>query len=110
MPLFRGDAMTTYADLILSREGDEKVGLRFGDESWTWAEVIDEARIRAAAIEARLPKPDDRQRHVGVLLDNVPDFVFWLLAGGLSGSTIVGLNSSRPEAELRADATQADVD
>ena len=102
--------MTTYADLILSREGDEKVGLRFGDESWTWAEVIDEARIRAAAIEARLPKPDDRQRHVGVLLDNVPDFVFWLLAGGLSGSTIVGLNSSRPEAELRADATQADVD
>lgn len=102
--------MTTYADLILSRKDDEEVGLRFGDESWTWAQVVDEARVRAAAIADRVPVPSDRQRHLGVLLDNVPDFVFWLLAGGLSGSTIVGLNSSRPVAELRADVAQADVD
>lgn len=101
---------TTYADLVLRRAGDEKVGLRFEDRSWTWAQVIEEASVRAAAIVERVPEPDGRQRHVGILLDNVPDYVFWLLAGALSGTTIVGLNSSRPADELRADIVQGDVD
>src|SRR5690625_4798572 len=102
--------MTTYADLVHRRDGDQKIGLRFEEESWTWAEVISEAAIRAAAVTERIQKPQGRGRHVGVLLDNVPDYVFWLLAGAVSGTVIIGLNSSRPPAELHADISQADVD
>ena len=35
-----------------------------------------------------------RPPHIGVLLDNVPEFVFWLGAAAISRSVIVGINST----------------
>ena len=31
---------TTVAEYVIAREHDEHIGLRFEDESWTWAEVV----------------------------------------------------------------------
>jgi fatty-acyl-CoA synthase len=67
----------TFAEIVRSRAGDDAVGLCFEERSWTWAEVLAECADRAAALGAHVPVPDGRQVHVGVLLENVPDYVFW---------------------------------
>ena len=102
--------MTLFADVVRTRAHDDKVGLVFEDQTWTWREVIAEASVRASALAAAVPVPPGRQRHLGILLENVPDYVFWLLAGAVSGTTVVGLNASRSAAELAADIHNADID
>ncbi|NMM83680.1 acyl-CoA synthetase [Rhodococcus sp. SRB_17] len=102
--------MDTYAEIIRSRAGDDGGGLRYEDSSWSWREVVQESADRAAALTALIPKPDGRQIHVGVLLENVPDFVFWLAAGPLAGAAVVGINSSRNGLELANDISHGDVD
>lgn len=100
----------TFSELLRGREDDGKIGLRFEEESWTWAQVVQESADRAAALLAKAPRPEGRQIHVGVLLDNVPDYVFWIGACGLAGAVVVGLNSSRSGPEIAEDARHADVD
>ena len=56
---------------------------------------------RAAFLLAH--KPADAPFHVGVLLDNVPEFWFALGAAALSGATLVGINPTRRGAELARD-------
>lgn len=102
--------MTTIAEILRSRHGDTKVGLRFEDQEWTWDEIVQESCDRAAALLDTVPRPADRQVHVGVLLDNVPDFVFWVGACGMAGAVLVGLNSSRSGPEIADDAAHADLD
>src|SRR5690606_29945268 len=46
--------------------------------------------------------------HVGVLLDNVPEFAFFLAACALSGATLVGINPTRQGAELARDVNHTD--
>ena len=101
---------TTFADVVRSRCGDDAVGLRFEDQQWTWDEVVREGAVRAAVLSALVPRPEDRQVHVGVLLENVPDFVFWIAGGALAGSVVVGINASRSGRELGSDIRHADVD
>lgn len=103
---------TTFAEVVRSRAGDDAVGLRFGDEAWTWAEVVQEAADRAAAsaaVAARVPR-GGRPLHVGLLLENVPDFVFWTLAAGLGGFVVVGINPTRRGEGLARDVRHTDVD
>lgn len=102
--------METFAEVLRSRIGDEAVGMRSGEREWTWAEIVQECAERAAALEAECPRPADRQRHIGVLLDNVPDYIFWLGAAALSGDVVVGINSSRRGGELAHDIRHADCD
>lgn len=102
--------METFAEVVRDRATDDKVGLRFEDRSWTWREVVHESAVRAAALRAAVPAPAERQVHVGVLLENVPDFVFWIGAGALSGAVVVGLNASRSGPEVAHDVRHADVD
>ncbi|WP_300681852.1 AMP-binding protein [Nocardioides sp.] len=102
--------MTTFADIVRSRAGDHSIGLRFEDQDWTWDQVVSEGCVRAALLDARVPAPEGRQRHIGVLLENVPDFVFWIAGGALAGAVMVGINSSRSGAELAVDIRHADVD
>ena len=100
----------TFAQIVRSRAGDEKTGLLFENRSWSWAQVVQESADRAAALTAALSRPADRQLHVGLLLENVPDFVFWIGACALTGAAVVGINSSRSSAELAEDIRFADVD
>ena len=46
--------------------------------------------------------------HVGILLDNVPEFMFWLAAAGISRSVVVGINPTRRGAELERDIRATD--
>jgi len=46
--------------------------------------------------------------HVGVLLDNVPEYVFLLGGAALAGATIVGINPTRRGNELAADIRHTD--
>src|SRR3954470_12373734 len=98
--------MNTIAQIVRARAGDEHVGLRFEDESWTYAELLDLCAQRAAFLLAH--KPADAPFHVGVLLDNVPDF--WMLLGAcaLAGATLVGINPTRRGAELARDVQHTD--
>ena len=91
--------MNTIAQIVRARAGDERVGLRFEDESWTYAELLDLCAQRAAFLLAH--RPADAPFHVGVLLDNVPDFWMLLGASALAGATLVGINPTRRGAEQR---------
>jgi fatty-acyl-CoA synthase len=97
--------MTSIAALLAARSTDQNVGLRFGDESWTWAEVVRECAARGALLESL---HRDGPFHVGVLLDNVPEYVFLLGGAALVGATIVGINPTRRGAELAADVRHTD--
>lgn len=95
----------TTASLLRDRADDDKVGYRFEDEAWTWREVVRESARRAAMLRAlRRPGPF----HVGVLLENVPEYLF--LAGGaaFAGATIVGINPTRRGDELARDIRHTD--
>ncbi|MDP9332524.1 MAG: AMP-binding protein [Actinomycetota bacterium] len=98
-------APTTLAGLILSRAEDETDGLLYEDQRWAWREVVVEARVRAdMLVRQRRPGPF----HVGVLLENVPEFIFLLLGAGLAGAAIVGINPTRRGAELARDINHTD--
>ena len=92
-------------DLVMRRVEDDNVGLRFEGQEWTWRQVVAEARARAALLEERRgPGPF----HVGVLLENTPEYVFLLTAAALSGAVIVGVNPTRRGEELATDIRHTD--
>ncbi|OBG56470.1 acyl-CoA synthetase [Mycolicibacterium fortuitum] len=99
------DVRTDIASLLLDRVGDQHLGLRTRDRDWTWDEVVVESAARGALAEAMRV---DGPLHVGVLLDNMPDFLFWLGGAALVGATIVGINPTRGAAELAAEIRLAD--
>ncbi|HMQ26982.1 MAG TPA: AMP-binding protein, partial [Acidimicrobiales bacterium] len=84
--------MTAFGRLLDERADDDAVALLHGDRSWTYRELVAEGRHRAALFAERADP--DHPPHVGILLDNVPDYLFWLVAGALSGSVVVGINST----------------
>lgn len=91
----------TIAELLAARDGDPRPALRAGDAEWSWAEVVAESAARA-------PLLADAGGHVGVLLENVPEFVFLLGGAALSGSVIVGINPTRRGEELARDIRHTD--
>ena len=89
------------ADLVLARADDDAVGLRAGEQSWTYREYVDEAIARAHVLLSH--RPEDKPFHIGVLLENVPDYVFMLGAAAIAGGAIVGINPTRRGSELERD-------
>ena len=98
----------TFADVLARRRGDTRPGLLFEDERYTWGEVIRECEKRAVVL-SRLRRPD-RPFHVGVLLQNVPDYIFLIGGAALCGATIIGINPTRRGAELGSDIRGVDCD
>jgi fatty-acyl-CoA synthase len=97
--------MPTIAELVRARAGDGHAALLFEDRSWTYAEYVTASAERAALLtELRRPGPF----HVGVLLDNVPEFALWLGAAALTGAIVVGINPTRRGAELARDITHTE--
>jgi fatty-acyl-CoA synthase len=98
----------TFADVVLARAGDDGVGVVSELERLTWAEVVEEAAVRAAFLsEMRVP---GRQVHVGVLLENVPGYLYWTCAAALAGAVVVGINPTRRGRELAGDIRHTDCD
>lgn len=98
-------ARSDIATMLLDRIGDERLGLRTRTQDWSWDEVVRESAARGALAEALRA---DGPFHIGVLLQNVPDFIFWLGGAALAGATIVGINPTRGSTELAAEIRHAD--
>ncbi len=88
------------AELLAAREDDDRPALAFGDSTWSWRAVVAESHRRAALASAlRRPGPF----HLGILLDNVPEYLLWLGAAALAGAAVVGINPTRRGEELARD-------
>jgi len=99
------DAPGTVADLLLARAEDDAPGLRFESGTWSWREVVAESRRRAGLLAALdMPAPG----HVGVLLENVPEYLFWIGAAALAGRAVVGINPTRRGEALARDVRFTD--
>ncbi len=92
---------------LLARAGDARPGLLFEDAAWTWDEVVHESAVRAAALAELLPA--GAPPHVGLLLDNVPEFSFLLGGAALAGQVVVGLNTTRRGQQLADDIARSDT-
>ena len=93
------------AELVLARASDRGAGLLFEDGRWSWAEVVTESIGRAGAL-ARLRRAGPF--HVGVLLENIPEYVFVLFGAALARATVVGINPTRRGEELARDIRHTD--
>ncbi|EGD55173.1 acyl-CoA synthetase [Gordonia neofelifaecis NRRL B-59395] len=98
----------TTADLLQDRRNDDAPGLLFEDKSWSWREFVTESAVRAAALTELRKQQPDGPWHVGVLMDNDPEYLFLICGAALAGATIVGINPTRRGAELQSDITRTD--
>jgi fatty-acyl-CoA synthase len=98
----------TLAAAVRDRAAERgaQVFLRFEEHSWTYADTYREAcRFANLFLELR---DASRPFHVGVLMDNLPAFVFAEFGCALAGATLVGLNPTRTGAFLARDVGYSD--
>ncbi|MEU6844734.1 AMP-binding protein [Streptomyces sp. NPDC046716] len=101
-----GSDTRTFAELVQARWGDHRPGLAYEDQSLSHHQVTAGAAARAALLGDLLPATVEP--HLGVLLDNTPEFPQWLGAAALSGAAVAGLNPTRRGAELARDITHTE--
>jgi fatty-acyl-CoA synthase len=100
----------SLADLLRRRATDpahaERTFLRFEDEQVSFAET----QRRAARWAHFFLAAHDSARpfHVGLLLENRPEFVYAELGAAMAGAVIVGLNPTRRGEHLAADVAVSD--
>jgi acyl-CoA synthetase (AMP-forming)/AMP-acid ligase II len=82
-------------------EFGDRTAIKFADQAWTHAEYFAESCRYASLFDERLPASGPR--HVGVLLDNTPDYLFAFGGAALTGAAIVGLNHTRRGEHLLRD-------
>lgn len=97
--------METVFEMITARATDQAPGLVSGDSVWTWAEAVSCSRARADLAAALVTEGPP---HICVLLDNVPEFSFWLGATALSGHVLVGGNPNHRGDELSRDISHTE--
>jgi fatty-acyl-CoA synthase len=100
----------TLGDLLRQRAADpddaDRVYLRFEEQAWTFRETHHEACRYANLFRGRLDFA--RPPHVGLLLENRPEFVFAELGAALAGAVVVGLNPTRRGEPLARDIAYSD--
>ena len=99
------DGTPSVADLLLARAHDPGLAVASGHDRWTWAEAVAAGAARAGLLASlgELGPP-----HVGVLLGNEPEYLFWLAAAALSGAVVVGVNPTRRGEALAGDVRRTD--
>jgi fatty-acyl-CoA synthase len=98
--------MSTVASLLRARVGDTHPGYIFEGRTYSWDEVVSESAIRASILNGLLD--DGRPPHVGILLENTPEYLFWIGGAALIGACIVGINPTRRGSELERDIQHTD--
>lgn len=97
--------MDTVADIFRLGPDDRRPALCFEDSRWSYGELAAACARRAHyLLTHRQPGPF----HVGVMLDNVPEFVFWIGACALAGATLVALNPTRRGSDLARDVAHVE--
>ncbi|MEV7712095.1 AMP-binding protein [Streptomyces sp. NPDC088270] len=96
----------TVAELVQRQWGDHRPGLRHRDTVLTHHQVASGAAARAALLADLLSAGGEP--HLGVLLDNTPEFPLWLSAAALAGAAVAGINPTRRGAELARDILHTD--
>ncbi|MEY2566822.1 MAG: steroid-22-oyl-CoA synthetase [Actinomycetota bacterium] len=86
----------------------DRPAIDFDGRTWTHREYFVES-CRWAQLFLSMRPDGDAPFHVGVLLDNVPEFLFAYGAAALTGATIVGLNPTRRGENLHRDVAHTDV-
>src|SRR5699024_4472333 len=89
---------TTAAELVTARLGDDRIGIRFEDDDYTWDDFARAANRRSRFLTAHLDRAEPP--HLGILLENRPEFLFWWGGCALSGSALVCMNPTRRGQEL----------
>jgi fatty-acyl-CoA synthase len=110
-----GEAPMPAADAaaLLRRNGSDpdiadRAAVRFEGRVWTHREYFAESCRYANLFFSQ--RPASRETHVGVLLDNTPEYLFAMGGAALSGSAVVGLNHTRRGEHLLRDIAHTDVD
>ncbi|MEM7410216.1 MAG: AMP-binding protein [Myxococcota bacterium] len=97
--------LVPFRHWIVARRDDDRPALRFEDQTLSYRAFVAGCAQRAAYL---LANRGDGPLHVGVLLDNVPDFPMWIGAAALAKGVIVGINPTRRGAELARDIRHTD--
>ena len=98
----------TTRDLLDLRADDDRPGLLFEGRIWTWAEVVAECKIRAHLMLSL--HEEGKPFHVGVMLENDPEFIFSIGGAAYAGATVVGINLTRRGEELARDINYTDCE
>jgi fatty-acyl-CoA synthase len=95
-------------DLIRAQaaERGQRVFLRFDDHRVTFAEYHRECCRWAALFLSR--KQPGKPFHVGILLDNTPDYLFALGGAAVAGAVAVGINNTKRDRYLADDIRHTD--
>ncbi|MFE1285441.1 AMP-binding protein [Streptomyces sp. NPDC058751] len=91
----------TVGELVRERWGDHRPGLWFEGRAVSHHQVAAGAAARAALLAEVMPR--GAEPHVGVLLDNTPEYPLWLGAAALAGAAVAGINPTRRGPELARD-------
>ncbi|MET8979093.1 AMP-binding protein [Streptomyces sp. NPDC004539] len=97
---------TTAAELVARGWADHRPALWWRDTVLTHHDLAREASTRAALLTA-LRRPD-APPHIGVLLDNTPEFVHWLAAAALARAAVAGVNPTHRGPDLARDILHTD--
>jgi fatty-acyl-CoA synthase len=100
-----GPRFTTAAEVVAHRAQDDHRGLLFEGAQWSWREVVAESERRGQLLSGLRT---DGPFHVGVLLENTPEYLFLLAGAALVGAVIVGINPTRRGTELASDIAKTD--
>jgi fatty-acyl-CoA synthase len=90
----------TITGAVLALADVDGLGLVANDLRLSHAEVVARAAARAAWLQSTR---QDGPFHVALMLDNVPEFIFWLEAAALAGAVVVGANPTHRGDELVRD-------
>lgn len=96
----------TVTQLLLDLAEVDDRGVHFEDSFVSWRDHIAESRRLASVLRARLDP--EKPPHIGVLLENTPEFSYLLGAAALGGLVLVGLNPTRRGSALLRDVEIAD--
>ncbi|MEU4178428.1 AMP-binding protein [Streptomyces sp. NPDC026589] len=83
----------TVAELVRRQWGDHRPALKHGPTVLSHHQVVEGAAARAALLADLLPRGGEP--HLGLLLDNTPEFPLWLSAAALAGAAVAGINPTR---------------
>ncbi|MEU1038635.1 long-chain-fatty-acid--CoA ligase [Streptomyces sp. NPDC005907] len=101
-----GSMGRTVAELVGDRWDDHRPGLWFEGRWLSHHQVAAGAAARAALLAGLLPP--GAEPHVGVLLDNTPEYPMWLSAAALARAAVAGINPTRRGPELARDIRHTD--